>query len=161
MKIQCALGVFLIAGLMLLSGCATAPEQPHYRAYSMAVYPPKPSSYRVPIIYERPQGEVEFMGRFSCFGTQSLSRPELMEAAQAKARSVGADAILVYTNDVTAGESSHGSGPMEPLDPSEKTEARGEIKSRSNPLDTPDTAGGTKYTVAFDVDFLAFKHAAR
>ena len=163
MKILAARCVILpmAAGLMLLAGCASAPEQPHYRAYSMTVYPPKPSSYRVPLIYERPQGGVEFIGRFSCLGTQSLSRSALAEAAQAKARSVGADAILVYSNDVTAEESNQGSASMGMMEPSEKTEARGEIKSRSNPLDTPETAGGAKYTVAFDVDFLAFKHVGR
>jgi len=97
-------------GLFLISGCGTVPKSPVYRSYTLEQFSPKPASYVVPILLDRPNRKFEFIGRLSCVASQDSSdendsdhsgipsRSELMRMAQDKARRVGADAILLVEN---------------------------------------------------------------
>ena len=141
---------FFLLVIGFFAGCSSGPELPHFRRYTMEVFPSKPAGYRVPVLYDRPSEPFVFIGRFSCFGVGHTGS-ELMEAAQAKARQVGADALVVYSNEVVTG-GDHGK-----CDTDGNDNAPGEFDASS---DATDASGESRGERKFDVEMIAYKRGA-
>ena len=190
MNILRVVGVFWAASLLvLLAGCVATPQKPIYRRSTMEIFPPKSANYSMPVLYEHPKRNFELIGRFSYFGATSVPtkggskttglplRSELMEAAKAKARRVGADALFVYDNSVISEPYSREIRKCDPgiPDTPDKKDSKGKgdknekssdratgQPSNYNPSpNTPDwyseTVTGRTYSLAFDVEFIVYR----
>ena len=188
MNLSCAVRILLHVCLFIVSGCATRPKGPVFQRYTMKVFLPKPANHPIPVLCERPNREFEPIGRFYCFGIHEYSDKTgslgtgfartsgLIEAAKAKARTQGADAIIVYEDSVRSEPYSREIRKCDPPTPNipdkkhdkcdtaspsnSKNPKDGAACNPSDAVNTPcwysETVTGRKYTLVFDVDMIVY-----